>query len=117
LLPYTNAVVQHYEPGFQLGKSTTDQLFALRQILEKCKEYIIKIHHLFIDFKAVYDTIIRIIAARNERTIHGVDQSVAGDKTFEVVKECVYLGSLVTPNNTIQMRNQTTNRWFVGLRK
>jgi hypothetical protein len=26
LLPYANAVVQHYQTGFQSGKSTTDQL-------------------------------------------------------------------------------------------
>jgi hypothetical protein len=28
-------VVQHYQAGFQLGKSTTELLFALRQILKK----------------------------------------------------------------------------------
>jgi hypothetical protein len=55
-----NAAVQHYQAGFQSGKSTTDQLFALSQILEKCNEFNITTHHLFIDFKAAYDdTIIR----------------------------------------------------------
>jgi hypothetical protein len=43
----------------QTGKSTTDQLFALRQILQKCNEFNITTHHLFIDFKTAYDTIIR----------------------------------------------------------
>jgi hypothetical protein len=52
-------VVTHYQAEFQSGKSTTDQLFALRQILEKCNEFNITKHHLFIDFKAAYDTIIR----------------------------------------------------------
>jgi hypothetical protein len=47
------------QAGFQSGKSTTDQLFALRQILQKCNEFNITTHHLFIDFKAAYDTIIR----------------------------------------------------------
>jgi hypothetical protein len=32
---------------------------ALRQILEKCNEFNITTHHLFIDFKAAYDAIIR----------------------------------------------------------
>jgi hypothetical protein len=60
LLPHANAAVQYYQVGFQSGESTTDQLFALRQILEKCNEFInITTHHLFIDFKAAYDTIIR----------------------------------------------------------
>jgi hypothetical protein len=62
------------------------------------------------------------LAARNERTIRDVGQSVAfGDKTFEVVKEFVYSGSLVTPNNDvglkIQRRMQTANRCFFGLYK
>jgi hypothetical protein len=35
LLVHANSAVQHYQAGFQSGKSTTDQLFALRQIIEK----------------------------------------------------------------------------------
>jgi hypothetical protein len=54
-----NSAVQHYQAGFQSGKSTTNQLFALRQILEKCNEFNITTHHLFIGFKAAYDSIIR----------------------------------------------------------
>jgi hypothetical protein len=63
-----------------------------------------------------------MIAARNDRTIRNVGQSLAiGDKHFEVVKEYVYLGSLMTPTNDvsleIQRRVQTANRCFSGLRK
>jgi hypothetical protein len=39
------------------GKITTDQIYTSRQILEKTKEYNITNHHLFIDFKAAYDSI------------------------------------------------------------
>jgi hypothetical protein len=59
LLHHANATVQHYQAKFQSGKSTTDQHFALRQILQKCNEFNITTHHLFIDFKATYDTLIR----------------------------------------------------------
>jgi hypothetical protein len=59
LLPHANAAVLHDHAGFQSGISTTDQLFALRQILEKCNMFNITTHHLFIDFKAAYDTTIR----------------------------------------------------------
>jgi hypothetical protein len=59
LLPHANVAVQHYQAGFQSGYSTTEILFALHQILEKCNEFNITTHHLFIDFKAAYDTIIR----------------------------------------------------------
>jgi hypothetical protein len=54
LWPHANAAVQHYQAGFQSGKSTTTQLFALRPILEKCNEFKIKKHHQFIDYKVPY---------------------------------------------------------------
>jgi hypothetical protein len=61
-----------------------------------------------------------MIAAGADRLIRDVGHSVVlGDKTFEVVEEFVYLGSLVTPNNDvsleIQRRIQTANRCFIGL--
>jgi hypothetical protein len=59
-----------------------------------------------------------MIAARNDRTIRDV---AIGDKHFEVIKEFVYLGSLMTPTNhvslEIQKIIQTANRCFFGLRK
>jgi hypothetical protein len=63
-----------------------------------------------------------MIAAWNDRTIRDVEESVAIDnKHFEVVKEFVYLGSLMTPTNNvslqIQRRIQTANGFFFGLRK
>jgi hypothetical protein len=63
-----------------------------------------------------------MIAARNDWTIRAVGQSVAiGDKHIEVVKEFVYLGSLMTLTNDvsleIQRRIQTANKCFLGLRK
>jgi hypothetical protein len=39
--------------------STTEQIFNVRQILEKCKEVGIQMHHLFIDFKTAHDSIDR----------------------------------------------------------
>jgi hypothetical protein len=55
------------------------------------------------------------MAARNERMIRDIEQRVAiGDKHFQVVKEFVDLGSLMTPTNDvsleIQQRIQTANR-------
>jgi hypothetical protein len=61
-----------------------------------------------------------MIAARNDRTIRDVGQSVAiDDKHFEVVKEFVYLGSLKTPTNAVslEIQRRTANRCFFGLRK
>uniref|UniRef100_A0AAG5DNL5 Reverse transcriptase domain-containing protein n=1 Tax=Anopheles atroparvus TaxID=41427 RepID=A0AAG5DNL5_ANOAO len=59
LSPLASDFVGSYQAGFVGGKSTTDQIFTLRQILQKCREHRIPTHHLFIDFKAAYDTIDR----------------------------------------------------------
>jgi hypothetical protein len=48
-----------------------------------------------------------IIAARNNRTTRDVAQDKAiGDKHFEIVKEFVYLGSLMTPTNDVSLEVQ-----------
>jgi hypothetical protein len=52
LLPHTEAETGSYQYGFRPGKSTTDALFILRQILKKVQERKIETHFLFIDFKA-----------------------------------------------------------------
>ena len=59
LHPYMESTVGEYQGGFRVGRSTTDQLFSIRQILEKCKEYNVEIHQLFVDFKAAYDSVNR----------------------------------------------------------
>jgi hypothetical protein len=64
-----------------------------------------------------------MIAARKDRTIRDVGQSVAIGcrQHYEVVKEFVNLGSLMRPTNDvsleIQRRIQTANRCFLRLRK
>ena len=68
LKPYLSNIIGEYQCGFRPGKSTTDQIFTLRQILEKTREFQIDTHHLFIDFKQAYDSIIRdeLYTAMNE---------------------------------------------------
>jgi hypothetical protein len=59
LEPIVNENVRKYQCGFIAGKSTSDQIFNLRQIMGKTSEYGIKIYYLFTDFKAAYDSINR----------------------------------------------------------
>ncbi|XP_038116615.1 uncharacterized protein LOC119768902 [Culex quinquefasciatus] len=59
LRPLTETFVGEYQCGFRAGRSTTDQMFTLRQILDKFREYNLQTHHLFIDFKAAYDSVKR----------------------------------------------------------
>lgn len=57
--PYADKCVGAYQAGFQKGRSIVDQVFTLRQILEKTREHNIGTYHLFIDFKSAYDSVIR----------------------------------------------------------
>ena len=59
LKPYLNDIIGNYQCGFRPGKSTTDQIFTLRRLLEKTLEFQIDTHHLFIDFKQAYNSIDR----------------------------------------------------------
>ena len=56
LKPYITSIIGPYQAGFMPGKSTSDQIFTLRMILEKAWEFQGDYHHLFVDFKQAYDT-------------------------------------------------------------
>jgi hypothetical protein len=57
LTPYVNEIIGDYQCDFRRNRSTMDQVFYIRQILEKKWEYNGKVHQLFIDFKKAYDSI------------------------------------------------------------
>jgi hypothetical protein len=57
LTPYAEEITGDYQGGFQCSRSTTDHIFHICQILEKQWEYNEAVHHLFIIFKKVYDSI------------------------------------------------------------
>jgi sorting nexin-29 len=59
LAPYDKEVIGDHQRGFRRNRSTTDQIFYIRQILEKKWEYNGTVNQLFIDFKKVYDLIKR----------------------------------------------------------
>jgi hypothetical protein len=51
LSPYIDEIIGDHQCGFRCNRSTTDQLFCIRQILEKKWEYNETVHQLFVDFK------------------------------------------------------------------
>lgn len=54
-----NKEVGEYQCGFREHKSTTDQVFALKQIMNNSIEQRLPLHMCFIDFKQAYDSVIR----------------------------------------------------------
>ncbi|KAJ4444213.1 hypothetical protein ANN_06004 [Periplaneta americana] len=53
LTPYVDEIIGDHQCGFRRNRSTIDQIFCIRQILEKKWEYKGTVHQLFIDFKNV----------------------------------------------------------------
>jgi hypothetical protein len=56
LTSYVNEIIGDHQCGFRRERSTTDQIFYIRQILDRKWEYNGKVHQLFIDFKKAYDS-------------------------------------------------------------
>ena len=60
-------VVEHkigeYQMGFRPNRSTIDNIFIIHQIYEKCHEYNIELHNVFVDFMQAFDSV-------NRSTIH-----------------------------------------------
>jgi hypothetical protein len=59
LTPYADEITGDHQSGFRRNRSTTDQIFCIRQILEKMWEYNGTVHQLFIDFKKAYYSVRR----------------------------------------------------------
>jgi sorting nexin-29 len=57
LLPFVESRMGTYQCGFHFNKSTIDQIFTLCQIVKRTTEFGIGTHHLFLDYKAAYDSI------------------------------------------------------------
>jgi hypothetical protein len=55
LTPHVDEIIGDHQCGFRRNRSTTDQIFCIRQILEKKWEYNRTVHQLFTDFSKAYD--------------------------------------------------------------
>ena len=56
---FAENIIGNYQCVFWWKRSTTNQIFMLRHILEKTKEFGIETHHSLINFKSTYDTLKR----------------------------------------------------------
>jgi sorting nexin-29 len=54
---YAEEILGEYQCGFHPGRSTTDQILVMRHSMEKCFEYDIDLHVLFIDSQQAFNRI------------------------------------------------------------
>ena len=100
--PYAEDNIGDYQCGFRSNRSTVDQIFTIRQLLEKSWEFNKDVHQLFIDFKQAYDTIIR------ENIWIAMESMGIPKKLISLTKLCV--------NNTelcVKIGNQISNKFTV----
>jgi len=66
-----NSKLSEAQAGFRPNRSTLDNIFIIRQTFEKCHEYSIDLHHIFVDYLQAFDSINRnkVIDSRNEYNI------------------------------------------------
>jgi hypothetical protein len=83
LSPYVYEIIGVHQCEFRQNKSTTDQIFCIRQILEKKWKYNETIHKQFIDFKKAYDSMRREVLY-NILTEFGVPM-----KLVRLIKMCL----------------------------
>jgi hypothetical protein len=62
LSPHTHKIIGDHQCGFRRNRSTTDQIFCTRHILEKKCQYSETVHQLFVDIKKAYDSVRREVS-------------------------------------------------------
>ena len=80
LTTYAEDLLSQEQNGFRRNRSTTDNIFIMRQILEKCYEYNIEMHVLFIDFKQAFDSVDR------QKTIQILQELRIPNKLVQLIK-------------------------------
>ena len=92
--------IVNYQMGFKPNRSTIDNIFIVRQIYEKCHEYNIDLHNIFIDFSQAFYTVNRDVIY-NSLIKHNVP-----DKMIKLIK-------LAMQRTKMKMKvNNSYSEWF-----
>jgi hypothetical protein len=76
-------IIGDHQCGFRRNRSTTDQIFCSRQVLEKKWEYNGTVHWLFIDFKNAY------VSVKREVLYNILHEFCIPKKLVRLIKMCL----------------------------
>jgi hypothetical protein len=102
LTPYADEIMGDHQCEFQRNRSTTDQIFCIRQILEKKRELNGTVHQQFIDFKKAYDSVRREVLYNILIEI-GIPRKLVGiikmclNETYSTVRTGLKQGDVLSP--------------------
>ena len=77
---YAEDLLSQEQNGFRRNRSATDNIFIMRQTLEKCYEYNLEMHVLFIDFKQAFDYVHR------QKNIEILQELTISNKLVRLIK-------------------------------
>ena len=69
-----------YQSGFRPNRSSVDNIFMIRQIIEKCYEYNVDINNILIDFMHAFDSI------KRNKILHSLTQNKIPPKLIRLIK-------------------------------
>ena len=108
LKPQAEEIIAEEQAGFRMGRSTTEQIFNLRVLMEKYQQHQQDLYHVFTDFKKAFD---RVWHAALWTTRHKYN---VGANLITIIK------SLYEKSTSAVLFNGNTGDWFrttVGVRQ
>jgi sorting nexin-29 len=84
----------NYQRGFRQNRSTVEQIFTLRMLLQKSSEYCVTTYHIFIEFRSAYGTVGR------EKLYEEMKQLKIQDKLIRLVKM-----SMMDPRSRVKIQD------------
>ena len=100
LQPQAEKIIAEEQAGFRMGRSTKEQIFNLRVLMEKYQEHQQDLYHVFTDFKKAFD---RVWHAALWTTMHKYN---IGANVITIIK------SLYENATSAVLYNGNTGDWF-----
>ena len=95
--------LRDFQMGFRPNRSTIDNIFTVRQIFEKCYEYNVELHNIFVDYSQASDSV------NKNKTVECLIK-------YEIPKKKIIKRTALALNNStakVKIGNQFTNEFRI----